>query len=400
MGQIGREPPMLRITIQALIVAVCMALGGSAQAFDHNWGNAGGWQIGWPNGTDGCAAWGQFKGGTAVRLTVTDNDVFLDLFNTSWNFVRDGEEYQGKVSLDDGRNLIGNFTGGVVGTVFILSTKLPFDVLRDFGNASGMKIYLGNDPRPFEGLSLKGTTAALNSMSECLSYRRSQTPTVSETKGGAAGPKDTAGSGTGIIVSKQGYILTADHVVKGCSSIHVTQDKDIAKTAFIYRADEINDVAVLRIPNTEVTGNSVTIRVGPPVKQGEDIAVYGFPLAGALSSTGNIVSGNVTSLAGLADDVRYLQISAPVQPGNSGGPLIDTSGALVGIVTSRLSDVAMAQLTGNIPQNVNFAIKAGVVTNFLDVHSVPYDTVSSGSAKPLPDLADEAKGFTVLITCP
>src|SRR4029079_10829288 len=97
--------------------------------------------------------------------------------------------------------------------------------------------------------------------------------------------------------------------------------------------------------------------VSGPVRAGEAIAVYGFPLAGVLSSTGNVVSGNVTALTGLGDDVRYFQISAPIQPGNSGGPLMDYSGLVVGIVNAKLNDLAFAKTTGDLPQNVNFAIK-------------------------------------------
>ena len=82
-------------------------------------------------------------------------------------------------------------------------------------------------------------------------------------------------------------------------------------------------------------------------------------------ATTNLSVGNVSALAGLGDDSRYLQISAPVQPGNSGGPLLDASGHLVGIVTAKL-DARVARFTGDVPQNVNFALKAEVARTFLD----------------------------------
>jgi S1-C subfamily serine protease len=93
---------------------------------------------------------------------------------------------------------------------------------------------------------------------------------------------------------------------------------------------------------------------------GEEIVVYGFPLAGLLASSGNVTTGNITALAGLGDDIRFLQISAPVQPGNSGGPVLDRNGNIVGIVVSKLDAIKTAIATQDIPQNVNFAIKLRV----------------------------------------
>jgi S1-C subfamily serine protease len=135
------------------------------------------------------------------------------------------------------------------------------------------------------------------------------------------------------------------------------------------------------------------------LRAGETIATYGFPLAGTLSASGNIVSGNVSSLAGLADNVRLLQISAPIQPGNSGGPLLDMKGAVVGIVNGKLDELAAIETAGSLPQNVNFSIKANVGLNFLDAHSIPYETSSDGPALDLPAIADKARKFTVFISC-
>ena len=80
--------------------------------------------------------------------------------------------------------------------------------------------------------------------------------------------------------------------------------------------------------------------------------------------------GNVTSVAGLGDDSRILQISAPVQPGNSGGPLLDKFGNVVGIIVSKFNALRLAQVTQDVPQNINFAIKASIAANFLEVNNV------------------------------
>ena len=127
--------------------------------------------------------------------------------------------------------------------------------------------------------------------------------------------------------------------------------------------------------------------------------MYGFPLFGALASQGNLTVGFVSALAGLGDDSRVMQISAPVQPGNSGGPLLDMSGNVVGVVTAKIDAIKVAELIGDIPQNVNFAIKASVVRTFLDSHGINYGTEPSDRALSSADVADRAKRFTVLVEC-
>ncbi len=94
-----------------------------------------------------------------------------------------------------------------------------------------------------------------------------------------------------------------------------------------------------------------------------------------------------------------IQITAPVQPGNSGGPTLDTSGNVVGVVMGRLDALKTARLTGGLPQNVNFAISEGAVRAFLDAHDVPYETARSNRPIPTVDIAAKAKGYTVLIEC-
>ena len=94
--------------------------------------------------------------------------------------------------------------------------------------------------------------------------------------------------------------------------------------------------------------------------------MIGFPFHGLLTSDFTVTTGIISSLAGLFNDARFLQISAPVQPGNSGGPLLDTSGNIVGVVAEKLNALRVAKATGDIPENINFAIKTGALRDFLD----------------------------------
>jgi serine protease Do len=124
---------------------------------------------------------------------------------------------------------------------------------------------------------------------------------------------------------------------------------------------------------------------------------FGYPHADILASSGNFTQGNVTALAGMGDDSRYLQISTPVQAGNSGGPLLDQSGNLVGIVTSKLNALKMAQASGDLPQNVNFALKASIVASFLDINGIKYTPGSETSDFKPEELADQAKSMSVFV---
>jgi tetratricopeptide (TPR) repeat protein len=109
--------------------------------------------------------------------------------------------------------------------------------------------------------------------------------------------------------------------------------------------------------------------------------------------------GNVSSLAGLRDDSRYLQISAPVQPGNSGGPLLDASGHLVGVVTAKLNALRIARSIGDIPENVTFALKAEVARTFLDSKHISYQLARSDQQLLPADVGDIGRPFAVHIEC-
>jgi S1-C subfamily serine protease len=94
-----------------------------------------------------------------------------------------------------------------------------------------------------------------------------------------------------------------------------------------------------------------------------------------------------------------LQISAPVQPGNSGGPLHDSSGNVVGVVSAKLDALRMVKATGDIPQNINFAIKTGALRDFLDNSAVPYQTTEPSGETKTADIASAARTYTMLISC-
>jgi S1-C subfamily serine protease len=206
---------------------------------------------------------------------------------------------------------------------------------------------------------------------------------------------EATSSGTGFFISFPGYVLTNRHVIEGCRAATVSRPGYPISDARIMGVDATNDLALL----TTGMGTKMVPPLRLGVRVGESIFVYGFPLAGLLSSSGNFTLGNVTSVAGLGDDSRILQISAPVQPGNSGGPLLDKFGNVVGIIVSKLNALRLAQVTQDVPQNINFAIKASIAANFLEVNNVSMQARAGNEPLEPTEIAERAKLFTVQITC-
>jgi len=205
--------------------------------------------------------------------------------------------------------------------------------------------------------------------------------------------------GSGVVIGTQGEILTNAHVVEACSEINVRFPSGNSELAVLVARDEKNDLAAIRATSIIIPATSVATFRDGPVRAGDAVVALGYPLSGLLASTANLSVGNVSALAGLADDSRYLQISAPVQPGNSGGPLLDASGHVVGIVTAKLNAARVAKFTGDIPQNVNFALKVDVARTFLDSKGIAYRKAPSDQQLSPADVGDKGRPFTVQIEC-
>ena len=238
--------------------------------------------------------------------------------------------------------------------------------------------------------SLAGSADAIEAATKCVAHFNSAPATAS-----IGGPSARSSSGTGFVVSARGHVMTNAHVVKSCSALEVGLPGAPLRPASVIARDDTNDLALLSSTLTSVSVPSLR----PVVRTGEAIAVYGFPLAGLLPSTGNFTVGNITAVAGLRDDTSMLQISAHVQLGSSGGPVLDQWGNVVGVIVSKMDAIAAARITSDIPQNVNFAIKSAVALTFLQSNGVePLSATSSTSLDPA-DLADRAKSFTVFVAC-
>lgn len=213
----------------------------------------------------------------------------------------------------------------------------------------------------------------------------------------SAESKGRTQAGTAFFVSADGYAVTNAHVADSYTTVAVRGGDGAAK---VVARDELNDLALLKMTGTQKRYAQLSPQP-QGLRQGDDIFVYGFPLSSVLSTSGNLTQGLVSALTGLGNNSDQIQITAAIQPGSSGSPLVDKKGHVVGVVSSELSDVKLAQATGQVGQAVNFAVGGQTLLPFLRNDGVAFESGRSWLAfdKSPADLADVAKQWTVSIEC-
>ena len=244
------------------------------------------------------------------------------------------------------------------------------------------------------------------SMAQELAREWLETPRFDPNKPFTAVPPVYTGSG--FMVSREGHVLTNYHVIKGCREIFRTAlsateinaqlAEEVIDTTFAVLAEDAqNDLALLKHPYPPAA--IAVFRTSPPVRAGEEIMVVGYPLQSILGAAVNVTSGSVSATTGPDGDPRFLQITAPVQGGNSGGPLVDMGGRVVGIVVAKLDALKVAEIIGDLPQLINFAIDVETVRQFLDANDVSYETAAGAANLTPADVAARALAFTLRIDC-
>ena len=206
------------------------------------------------------------------------------------------------------------------------------------------------------------------------------------------GELEIQSTGTGFYVDTKGSILTNAHVVEGCSALTVGEG---ISAELVAEAGEA-DLALLRAPANPTNG--VARFSSRPARLNADVTVIGFPLHGLLGGL-NVTRGAISSTSGIRGDDDYFQMTAAVQPGNSGGPVVNIFGAVIGVVVSKLDAVKVWEVTGDIPQNINFAIRGELAKLFLTKHNVGFEIEMSQAKLEPATLAEDAGKYTVLISC-
>jgi TPR repeat protein/V8-like Glu-specific endopeptidase len=173
------------------------------------------------------------------------------------------------------------------------------------------------------------------------------------------------GYGSGVFVTADGLVLTAAHVIKNAAVVKVRTQEGL-KTAQVLSVDVADDVALLKC---EGQFSPVPVKNSAGIKLGQSVFTIGFPDPLLQGFSPKMTRGEISSLMGIEDDPHDWQISVPVQPGNSGGPLFDESGNAVGLVVAKLKSDAANDAVGAVPENVNYAVKSSYALSLLSSYS-------------------------------
>ncbi len=177
-----------------------------------------------------------------------------------------------------------------------------------------------------------------------------------------------AASGSGFFINSDSNIITNNHVVDGCNSMKVLID-GIEYESDVIATDKTNDIALLK---TKYENKDYFNISNEDVERSENVKAIGYGFGKNYSSDVKVTAGIVSSLAGFNDNYSEFQMDAAIQSGNSGGPVINDDGDLVGMSVSALNSAAVYEDTGTMPQNVNYAIKASTLKQFLDSNNTEY----------------------------
>jgi S1-C subfamily serine protease len=178
-------------------------------------------------------------------------------------------------------------------------------------------------------------------------------------------PDNPTATGTGFFITDDGYLISNYHVVKDATKVRLVTSAGLID-AKVVQVDAANDLALLKADGRFAP---LPIASSRSVKLGGTVVTVGFPDIGLQGFAPKFARGEIASLSGASDDARYFQISVPVQPGNSGGALVDEHGNVVGVVSAKLDASVALAASGALPENVNYAVKSSFLLGFLE--SVP-----------------------------
>jgi len=371
----------------ALLLSAFVLCNFGAQAEDVFYSKHGEWSVAYleVDNLNGCRATRQFPDQTVFQMVQiqsgTDKAWVVFISNPRWNaWIGNRKEIRLSLVTDWPTTKPWPYTFSTSGDSKILSTTdASVEFMNSMADASKVEIKVDNGAL-LASVDMKDSAAAIRAVVTCV---REHPPNP---KGGpVAREPETILSGTGFFVAPN-RVVTNNHVVSGCTKdIHVRYPNGRAYTATISGRDATNDLVLLY---TDMD-NLSTAAFYPRPRVGDQVASYGFPRSDILSSSGNCTVGNVTSLTGPRDDTRFLQMSAPIQPGNSGGALLDMSGSVVGVVVAQLS----------VLQNVNFAIQPSMVINFLEVKAVTPKLDTAKAPRSSTEVCEIATKFTIQVYC-
>jgi hypothetical protein len=204
----------------------------------------------------------------------------------------------------------------------------------------------------------------------------------------------SATSGSGFAVTSDGYVITNYHVIEGCTDVYI-HDKGNSILSTIVTFDPTNDIALLKgnfkprsfYPLSQETPKLLT-----------EVYVAGHPFGRDISTSVKVTKGIISSLTGIANNFSNLQIDAALQPGNSGGPIMNDKGNIVGVAVAKLALDKIVEEYGVVPENVNFGVKANVVINIMESENIKLPKPNLETV-PMSELSEMITDGTYYLSC-
>jgi S1-C subfamily serine protease len=395
-------------TLKTLLTttAVLVALTASAQADMTKWTSTQYYPDLWRGACIGEVYYPTKKVTLNIGVAYHDNNTklwALMLENKEWKTKGNTYEvvmYAGKEGSDPKsmRTLTRVFRGTDSGGMVVNDlTAAEINTLAFDGEAT-VWFFNKKDKKLITALKIDKSAPVIVFLQNCL---KAHAPTDQVAKAPPTTPKkdDQPGPsyGTGFFVAPK-QVLTNYHVVEKCTGqIYVKYPAFAKEKAWVLGFDSKTDLAVLKtaLPHDGIAKFRLRARLG------EKVYSFGFPLSSlGLSSSGNFTDGGVSALTGTDNDSTTIQVSAPIQPGNSGGPLMDSSGVVIGVSQAVMGTISNALVAGGaVPQNVNFGVSSGTAINFLASRNIDAEVSSGGNKLEPEQIAELALKFTVQISC-
>lgn len=200
----------------------------------------------------------------------------------------------------------------------------------------------------------------------------------------AASPQLTY-TGSGFFVTAEGHFVTSYHVVRGAERIGIRDVRGQPYDAAVVKFDKSNDLALLKVDGVF---KPLPLADSRTVKRGLAVVTVGFPNIELLGLEPKLSEGIVSGLSGIQDEPSVFQVSVPTQHGNSGGPLVNMDGNVIGIVASKLSALYMLRTRGSVPENVNYAIKSNYLDELMQADEATQSSTPAPNRKPAKDLVE------------
>ena len=304
---------------------------------------------------------------------------------------------QGTLIYTDGRKYIGEFQDNWYHGQGTLTYKDGQKYIGEFrwGEYHGQGTLTYADGRIDNGIWNFGKLAKSNKAKTEIAKKKAKNKKQKLEQKKKKNTPISASSGTGFFISSKGHVISNNHVIDACHTVNINYLGDI-KPAKVISRDRANDLALLQ---ADIKPNDIFLISENDTMLLEEIYVAGYPFGKSVSSSIKVTKGVVSSLSGLGDNFSNIQIDAALQPGNSGGPIINNAGNVIGVAVAKLDFKQAIKIYGSIPENINFGVKSSVVHSFVKSNNIKIDKSNKEKIINKNELVEKIQNATVYLDC-